>query len=1026
MEQRISTLLLWAVLALFTVPLTGQNPPPCNFSGEVIVFDDQNAAPYDAWNQALNNLGLSYTNYGADFSNWNTAVGNADPANDIVIVDETLGFGFDFSASNLPAFITNGGRVIFYTFELDNEVGVTNLMKGEYDSDVFVPFDLYDWGGSNFFAGVSNPMNYSDDNVIVDGNAIMLTPMSTGQVVAGLTPTPAPGQGMVIVANAGRTILNGTSPDAATSQTEAVQFYQNQIEAVACATGCDPEAAFSYDLTTYCQNDTDPVITITGSAGTFTYSVVSGGTNLDLDASTGDVDLSESDPGVYEITNTVSGTPPSLVLTGVLDATLPGGQPKAAEFYVVQDIPDLSIYGVGVANNGGGSDGQEFTFPAVSATAGDYIYLTDSQADFQTWFGFSADFEGSFQVNGDDAVEVFENGVVVDIFGDINQDGSGEPWDYANGWAYRVSGTGPDGSTFVLGNWFFSGPNALNGVPNNNAANLPFPTATYNLCDIDGDLILTGVLDATLPGGQPKAAEFYVINDIADLSIYGVGVANNGGGSDGQEFTFPAVSASAGDYIYLTDDGASFQTWFGFPADFEGSFGVNGDDAVEVFENGAVVDIFGDINQSGSGQPWDYQDGWAYRVVGTGPDGSTFVLGSWNFSGANALDGESNNATAAVPFPAGSYDPQCGPMGMDDFMCSQVIEILAAPVADAGDNQAICGESPAQLAATGTGVWSGGAGAFSDVNDPNATYTPDPSEVAATVALTWTANDPNGVCQGAEDIVYITFIPESDAEFMYDGIEFCPNAGILEVTHTTGQPGVFSYTVVNGGPNLDLDTETGTINTGNSDQGTYEVTNTVSGCGNLVITGVIDGPLTGGVPKAIELYALADIPDLSVYGVGSANNGGGSDGEEFSFPADAVTAGTFIYVASETTNFNNFFGFDPDYTSNALLINGDDAMELFCSGQVIDVFGDINVDGTGEPWDHLDGWAYRVDDTGIDGSVFQLDNWFFSGVNALDGETSNATAATYRSPSGPMFCQHRRMRRCGIHADSNDRRHRRT
>jgi hypothetical protein len=58
MEQRISTLLLWAVLALFTVPLTGQNPPPCNFSGEVIVFDDENGAPYDAWNQALNNLGV--------------------------------------------------------------------------------------------------------------------------------------------------------------------------------------------------------------------------------------------------------------------------------------------------------------------------------------------------------------------------------------------------------------------------------------------------------------------------------------------------------------------------------------------------------------------------------------------------------------------------------------------------------------------------------------------------------------------------------------------------------------------------------------------------------------------------------------------------------------------------------------------------------------------------------------------------------------------------------------------------------
>ena len=77
---------------------------------------------------------------------------------------------------------------------------------------------------------------------------------------------------------------------------------------------------------------------------------------------------------------------------------------------------------------------------------------------------------------------------------------------------------------------------------------------------------------------------------------------------------------------------------------------------------------------------------------------------------------------------------------------------------------------------------------------------------------------------------------------------------------------------------------------------------------DLVITGVVDGPLSGGVPKAIELCVLSDIADLSDYSVGSANNGGGSDGEEFTFPAIAVSAGTFLYVASEATGFSTFFG----------------------------------------------------------------------------------------------------------------------
>jgi hypothetical protein len=163
---------------------------------------------------------------------------------------------------------------------------------------------------------------------------------------------------------------------------------------------------------------------------------------------------------------------------------------------------------------------------------------------------------------------------------------------------------------------------------------------------------------------------------------------------------------------------------------------------------------------------------------------------------------------------------------------------------------------------------------------------------------------------------------------------------------------------------------------------------------DLVITGVVDGPLTGGVPKAIEVYALNNIADLSVYGLGSANNGGGTDGEEFTFPAVAATAGQFLYVASESTGFTSFFGFAPDYTSSAASINGDDAIELFHNGFVVDVFGDINVDGSGQPWDHIDGWAYRDDDTGPDCSTFLLANWSFSGINALDGETTNGTAAT--------------------------------
>ncbi len=166
----------------------------------------------------------------------------------------------------------------------------------------------------------------------------------------------------------------------------------------------------------------------------------------------------------------------------------------------------------------------------------------------------------------------------------------------------------------------------------------------------------------------------------------------------------------------------------------------------------------------------------------------------------------------------------------------------------------------------------------------------------------------------------------------------------------------------------------------------------------LVITGVFDGPLSGGLPKGIELYTCGDIADLSIYGLGSANNGGGSDGVEFTFPADAITAGTTFYVTVDGPGFLAFFGFEADYVEgDASNINGDDAIELFyvagATPLVVDIFGEIDVDGTGQPWEHLDGWAKRTTQTGPDGSTFVLGSWTFSGANAWDGETTNATAA---------------------------------
>lgn len=159
----------------------------------------------------------------------------------------------------------------------------------------------------------------------------------------------------------------------------------------------------------------------------------------------------------------------------------------------------------------------------------------------------------------------------------------------------------------------------------------------------------------------------------------------------------------------------------------------------------------------------------------------------------------------------------------------------------------------------------------------------------------------------------------------------------------------------------------------------------------LIISGVYDGQVSSQ-PKGIELFVTADIADLSSYGLGAANNGGGTDGQEFTFPADAASAGDFIYVAASTTGFNTFFGFDVNYTDGDLGINGDDAIELFKDGTVRDVFGDINTDGTGQAWEYEDGWAYRkLLKTAT--TTFNSSDWTYSGNDGLNNAV-NASATT--------------------------------
>ena len=416
----------------------------------------------------------------------------------------------------------------------------------------------------------------------------------------------------------------------------------------------------------------------------------------------------------------------SIILQGIIDFSVPSGgnDGKAIHLVATSDIADISIYGIGVANNGGGTDGQEETFPVMSVSAGDDILLARTPSAMESYFGACyASFEhvltssSAISQNGDDAIELFQDSLVIETFGDIDTDGTGESWEYLDSWAYKVDGgwtygavNCTDGTTTTLSSSciyplcdtgeeitgctdslaFNYNPNAVSddgsciavseGCMIMSAANydetvntpcedccefsgctdslalnfdesftLDDGSCIYNTTELSNALSLQGIMDFTVPSGgsDGKAIHLVALSDIADISIFGIGVANNGGGTDGLEETLPIISVSAGDDILLARTPSVMEAYFAdCYTEFEhvllagSDISQNGDDAIELYESGVVIETFGDIDTDGTGEVWEYLDSWAYKV---GEE--------WTYGGVDCSDGSETTQASTCPYP---------------------------------------------------------------------------------------------------------------------------------------------------------------------------------------------------------------------------------------------------------------------------------------------------------------------------------------------------------------------------------------
>ena len=186
----------------------------------------------------------------------------------------------------------------------------------------------------------------------------------------------------------------------------------------------------------------------------------------------------------------------------------------------------------------------------------------------------------------------------------------------------------------------------------------------------------------------------------------------------------------------------------------------------------------------------------------------------------------------------------------------------------------------------------------------------------------------------------------------------------------------------------------------------------------LIISEVVDGDLPGGRPKWVELTNCGtnDI-DLSAYSFGNFNNGGlelgGGSSTQLQGFLGAGESFVFEYAVDTVTDpeFETVYGFPADQYAGGAFINGDDALGLFfgpastdgmgvLTGQLLDVYGEIGVDGTGTQWETADGYAFRNPDA-TQSAVWDPTQWTFGGVGSLDAPTDPERTALLLSNTTP-------------------------
>ncbi len=151
---------------------------------------------------------------------------------------------------------------------------------------------------------------------------------------------------------------------------------------------------------------------------------------------------------------------------------------------------------------------------------------------------------------------------------------------------------------------------------------------------------------------------------------------------------------------------------------------------------------------------------------------------------------------------------------------------------------------------------------------------------------------------------------------------------------------------------------------------------TIEESSGLMLSGIFTGVIGDTEPSTIELYALEDIQDLSVYGIEivKGEDNAAPDGVDYTLSSTALDSGNFYTISSDSTYQRAWFSIFPDEDNFLNIFDGNDAIVLYKNGKIIDVYGHPGTNGSETEWDYTDGWVYRKDGR-VHSSTFNVNDW---------------------------------------------------